>query len=154
QGDGRQASHWKDNLGIGIMDPTSVPAGQANVVTTRDIQALDVIGWNVVLPSGPEIAVSFNGTNIADGHLSPSITEGPDFGAVPPGGTPVQRTFTVANIGTSTLTTSGLALPSGFTLVEGLSASILPGASDTFTVRLDTASLGTKSGQISFANND
>src|SRR4029079_2080081 len=23
KGDGRQASHWKDNLGIGIMDPTA-----------------------------------------------------------------------------------------------------------------------------------
>jgi hypothetical protein len=45
-GDGRQASHWKDNLGIGIMDPTSAPAGSANVITANDVQALDVIGWN------------------------------------------------------------------------------------------------------------
>lgn len=46
-GDGRQASHWRDGLGIGIMDPTSAPAGSANVVTGFDIQALDVIGWNL-----------------------------------------------------------------------------------------------------------
>lgn len=45
-GDGRQASHWKDGLGIGIMDPTAAPTGQLNVVTARDIQAFDVIGWN------------------------------------------------------------------------------------------------------------
>ena len=45
EGDGRQASHWKDGLGIGIMDPTAVPTGQLNVVTARDIQAFDVIGW-------------------------------------------------------------------------------------------------------------
>ena len=44
-GDGRQASHWKDNLGIGIMDPTAVAPGSLNVVTSNDIQALDVIGW-------------------------------------------------------------------------------------------------------------
>lgn len=44
-GDGRQASHWKDGFGIGIMDPTAVPTGQLNVVTARDIQAFDVIGW-------------------------------------------------------------------------------------------------------------
>ena len=43
-GDGRQASHWKDNLGIGIMDPT-LASGNVAVVTERDIQALDVIGW-------------------------------------------------------------------------------------------------------------
>ena len=52
QGDGRQASHWKDNLGLGIMDPTSAPAGQANVITSLDIQAMDVIGWNLASSSG------------------------------------------------------------------------------------------------------
>ena len=46
-GDGRQASHWKDNLGIGIMDPTA-PFGLVNNLTARDIQAFDVIGWNRV----------------------------------------------------------------------------------------------------------
>ncbi|MEO2012753.1 MAG: NF038122 family metalloprotease [Fuerstiella sp.] len=45
-GDGSQASHWKDSLGIGIMDPTSVAAGSMNIVTAFDLQALDVIGWN------------------------------------------------------------------------------------------------------------
>ena len=68
--------------------------------------------------------------------------------------TAVVRTFTVNNTGTATLTTSGLALPSGFSLVEGLSASIAAGGSDTFQVRLDTTSAGTKSGQISFTTND
>ncbi|MEL7496591.1 MAG: NF038122 family metalloprotease [Planctomycetota bacterium] len=48
-GDGRQASHWRDNLGLGIMDPTSQPAGSANVVTALDLQALDVIGWDPIL---------------------------------------------------------------------------------------------------------
>ncbi|MEZ6096368.1 MAG: NF038122 family metalloprotease [Pirellulaceae bacterium] len=45
-GDGRQASHWRDGLGLGVMDPTSAPAGFANIVTELDLQALDVIGWN------------------------------------------------------------------------------------------------------------
>jgi hypothetical protein len=47
-GDGRQASHWRDGLGIGIMDPTAAPAGSLNVVSANDLQALDVIGWNTV----------------------------------------------------------------------------------------------------------
>ena len=57
-GDGRQASHWKDGLGLGIMDPTAVPTGNLNVVTPLDILALDVIGWtqasgsNVPEPDG------------------------------------------------------------------------------------------------------
>ncbi len=53
-GDGRQASHWKDGLGLGIMDPTAVPPGSANVVTALDIQALDVIGWTRT-PASPSV---------------------------------------------------------------------------------------------------
>ena len=67
QGDGNQASHWKDGLGIGIMDPTSVPAGQANVITARDIQALDVIGWNLVGSQGPG-SISINDVQISEGN--------------------------------------------------------------------------------------
>ncbi len=44
--DGRQASHWKDNLGLGIMDPTAQPRGQLNLVTELDLMAIDVIGWD------------------------------------------------------------------------------------------------------------
>lgn len=50
-GDGRQASHWKDNLGIGIMDPTAVAPGSLNLVTSVDIQAFDVIGWDLAAAS-------------------------------------------------------------------------------------------------------
>ena len=49
-GDGRQASHWKDGLGLGIMDPTARPPGQLNIVTALDIQALDIIGWDGFTP--------------------------------------------------------------------------------------------------------
>jgi hypothetical protein len=45
-GDGQQASHWKDNLGIGIMDPTAA-RGELLAITGNDLQAFDVIGWNV-----------------------------------------------------------------------------------------------------------
>ena len=46
-GDGRQASHWKDNLGIGVMDPTAAP-GELLAISLSDRQALDVIGWDLV----------------------------------------------------------------------------------------------------------
>ena len=44
-GDGQQASHWKDNRGIGIMDPTFAP-GELGVISQTDIRAFDVIGWS------------------------------------------------------------------------------------------------------------
>lgn len=44
-GDGRQASHWKDNLSLGIMDPTSA-TGEKLAISANDVMALDAIGWN------------------------------------------------------------------------------------------------------------
>jgi hypothetical protein len=57
-GDGQQASHWKDNLGLGIMDPTS-GTGELLNLTTLDLTAMDVIGWNLpnqVAPLAPTVA--------------------------------------------------------------------------------------------------
>jgi hypothetical protein len=44
-GDGQQASHWQDDLGLGIMDPTFAP-GELGVISQNDLRAFDVIGWN------------------------------------------------------------------------------------------------------------
>jgi hypothetical protein len=52
-GDRRQASHWKDNLGIGIMDPTA-DFGELLTISGNDFTAFDVIGWNVTRQAVPE----------------------------------------------------------------------------------------------------
>jgi len=103
---------------------------------------------------GPEITVLGNGASLADGDLTPSGTDGTDFGSVAQGGAGTSHTFTVRNDGTATLTLGAVAVPTGFTVTETLSASLAPGASDTFTVRLDVATQGDKTGSVSFANND
>ncbi len=46
-GDGRQASHWKDNLGLGIMDPTA-GTGEFLAAGSNDFVAFDAIGWNLI----------------------------------------------------------------------------------------------------------
>ena len=47
-GDTRQTSHWKDDRGIGIMDPTiGFEPGQLAAVSDNDLQLLDVIGWDI-----------------------------------------------------------------------------------------------------------
>jgi hypothetical protein len=56
-GDGRQDSHWKDNLGLGIMDPTLAP-GELGLVTGLDVRAFDVIGYNLLTPE-PATLTSF-----------------------------------------------------------------------------------------------
>lgn len=42
-----QASHWRDNLGLGIMDPTT-GRGELDRITQNDVDAFDAIGYNAV----------------------------------------------------------------------------------------------------------
>jgi hypothetical protein len=51
-GDGQQASHWKDSLAIGIMDPTA-GTGELLAITANDKLAFDVIGWNLTAVPEP-----------------------------------------------------------------------------------------------------
>lgn len=51
-GDGRQASHWKDNLGLGVMDPT-LGFGELATITSLDLRAFDVIGYQVTAVPEP-----------------------------------------------------------------------------------------------------
>src|SRR5205085_225814 len=46
-GDGFEASHWKDNLGLGLMDPT-VAGGELLMFSANDLRAFDVIGYDLV----------------------------------------------------------------------------------------------------------
>jgi hypothetical protein len=45
-GDGNQASHWADNAGLGIMDPT-FSYGETGIYNNLDLMAMDVIGWDL-----------------------------------------------------------------------------------------------------------
>ncbi|WP_428925814.1 NF038122 family metalloprotease [Marinibacterium sp. SX1] len=55
QGDGQQASHWKDNLGIGLMDPTAAP-GEDGQITMSDIALFDAIGYETTAADGVTVA--------------------------------------------------------------------------------------------------
>ena len=45
-GDGQQASHFQDNLGLGVLDP-SFGSGQVVLVSANDARVLDLIGYEV-----------------------------------------------------------------------------------------------------------
>lgn len=62
-GDGRQASHWKDDdltgINIGIMDPT-LSLGSIFTVGASDLRSLDVIGYEIVsIPEPSSLIISF-----------------------------------------------------------------------------------------------
>jgi len=99
-------------------------------------------------PASPEIQVLDGTTDLADGVAVVN------FGSTAPG-TPISKTFTLKNVGTQNLTLGALTIPAGFTIASGFGAATLtPGSSTTFTVRLDAATVGSYSGQLSFVNND
>ncbi|HLP77420.1 MAG TPA: NF038122 family metalloprotease [Candidatus Paceibacterota bacterium] len=50
-GDGSQASHWKDSLGIGIMDPTA-GYGEKLDISAIDLRAMDALGYQIVPEPG------------------------------------------------------------------------------------------------------
>ena len=61
-GSGRQASHWNDDLGLGIMDPTFAP-GELGVVTNLDLRAFDIMGFNstTAVPEPTSMAIFAGG---------------------------------------------------------------------------------------------
>jgi hypothetical protein len=56
-GDGLQASHFQDNLGLGALDPT-LGVGQRFSVNINDARVLDLIGYEVTIAAVPEPGMS------------------------------------------------------------------------------------------------
>jgi RHS repeat-associated protein len=114
----------------------------------------DAVQFVWIAPLPPEITVLGNSQPIPDGSIAPQAANASDFGSAEKNGVGPTRTFTVRNDGTGALCLGEVSVPTGYVLLEGLSSRLAPGASDTFTVRLDTTTAGTYSGQISFTTND
>ncbi|WP_333782931.1 choice-of-anchor D domain-containing protein, partial [Nitratireductor aquibiodomus] len=106
------------------------------------------------------MAVSGNGTDIADGDGSPDAADHTDFGASDVGGGTVSRTFTIANSGTDTLTLgSNAASLSGahaadFAITAQPAASVASGGITSVTVQFDPSATGTRGATLSIANDD
>jgi hypothetical protein len=98
-GDGRQASHWKDDSltgrYLGVMDPTIEP-GEHQFITDNDVAVLDVIGYRARSVADPTIVIPLiPGQPQAGGMFGPP----PNMGVfshtqysitVPPGATQVR----------------------------------------------------------------
>lgn len=115
-GDGRQASHWKDSLGLGIMDPT-LSYGELVLVGDADARALDLIGWDIAQPGG-------GGTNI-------SPTANDDTGA-----TNANAFLTVAAPGVlanDSDSDGGTLTVTGYAATSSLGAAVVVSANGAYT---------------------
>ncbi|QDT46908.1 Hemolysin, plasmid [Symmachiella dynata] len=152
-GDGWQASHWKDDLGIGIMDPTAEPPGGLMTISDLDILAFDVIGWNINKPPALTSIATLPG-GVEDTPLT--ITYDDLFAASDasdPEGDPISFFIDSVAFG-GTLTKNGsLAIP-GTTLSAGESLEWTPPANANgdallaFTVRAQDLQLAVSTPSI------
>jgi Ca2+-binding RTX toxin-like protein len=72
-GDGKEPQHWKDNLGLGIMDPTLV-RGEQLAIKPLDKQAFDVIGWNLLGTTPAVATIEFTTNSFQINEDGTSIT--------------------------------------------------------------------------------
>ncbi len=106
----------------------------------------------------PEIVVSGNGVDVADGDSTPSPGDHTEFGGVDVTGTALIRTFTISNAGLTPLILSAVTISgthaADFAVSAQPASSVAPGASTTFQVTFDPRAHGLRVATLSFVNND
>ncbi|MFY0673403.1 MAG: choice-of-anchor D domain-containing protein [Bacteroidia bacterium] len=109
----------------------------------------------------PEIKISGNSTEIADGDAMPSSDDYTDFGSVNVTGGVHYKTFTIENTGTESLSITGstkVAISgtnsADFTVSTEPSNSISAGGSSAFTIKFNPSASGSRTATVSIANND
>ena len=100
-------------------------------------------------PPAPEMNVTGNGQDIADGSATPSAGNHTDFGGALVAGGQVTRTFTIENTGTAALSLTGTpivvisgAQSNDFAVALEPADSVAAGASTTFQVTFDPSADG------------
>jgi alpha-tubulin suppressor-like RCC1 family protein len=115
-----------------------------------------------VPPPIPEINVTGNGANIANGDTTPSLADHTDFGRVLVGGGSVTRTFTIQNAGTVALNLPGApkvvvsgANAGDFAVTSQPNSPVASGVGTTaFQVSFASGEIGLRAATINIANDD
>lgn len=107
----------------------------------------------------PEINVKGRNVTILSGDTSPATDDNTSFNRQYTSGATTTQTFTIENIGTTTLTLTGNPSVTGtnsgdFTVTTNPSLSILAGGSTTFSIRFDPSATGTRTATVTVNNND
>jgi len=92
-------------------------------------------------------------TTIADGDITPSTTDGTDFGNILYSGS-VVRTFTIQNTGNDAMTISSITSSNVKYVVSGAPTTVAGNGSATFTVTFTPAETGTHTATITVNSND
>jgi hypothetical protein len=117
----------------------------------------NIRGTGIVLGAAQEIEILGNATVIPDNDISPSLTDWTVLGDTFVG-SPITRTYTIKNAGTTTLTIGAISFSgtnsSEFSVTTAPSASVAGGSSTTFVVKFLPTAAGIRNARISIVNND
>ena len=126
-GDGRQASHWKDDaltgVFIGIMDPT-LRSATVQTVSGPDERALELIGWDVTVAAAATTTLAPTSTSSTTSNASSSTTSS----------TSSSDTSSTTVSSTSSTSSSTITLPSCVTLRCRLDEALHRGACQGATI--------------------
>lgn len=154
-----EAANGSFTLTIGSKADLTISGGASSTVFSNAA----LTSGTVTITSIPEMNVQGNSVSIADGDVTPASADHTDFGPAAVTGGTVVRTFTIQNTGGGALTLTG---SSPYVAVGGMNASefsvtsappsssISAGGSATFSVTFDPAGSGTRSAELSIANDD
>ena len=143
-----------------VVQTAGLPSGSTFPIgtTTNTFEITDAAGntstcsFDVVV--GEEVNVLGNAVSIADGDITPSLTDNTDFGNV---ATSRVITYTIQNTGTTALTISSIVSSgthaSDF-VVSSIPTSVAAGGSATFDVTFTPSATGTRNATITINNNN
>lgn len=90
---------------------------------------------------------------IANGDITPSVTDNTDFGLVAVNGN-LSKTFTIQNTGTSTLTISSITSSNNLFSVAGVPTNILSNSSAEITITFSPSAAGSQTSTITINSTD
>jgi alpha-tubulin suppressor-like RCC1 family protein len=131
----------------------------ANNDTNEDPYNFSIAGTGTI--PAPEISVSGNDVEVADGDTTPASTDDTDFGMAVVGGGGVTHNFTIANSGDAALNLTATphvsisgAHVSDFSVTVQPSSPVAAGSQTTFQVRFTPSTEGLRGATVNIANDD
>ncbi|WP_338290174.1 choice-of-anchor D domain-containing protein [Luteolibacter sp. LG18] len=104
---------------------------------------------------GPEIRVTGSSVTINNNDITPSSTDGTDFGSVALGSSAQTRVFYIYNEGTQPLSISSLTVTgAAFALTISSSSTVPAGGASSFEVSYQPTAAGLQTGSVTIGNND
>lgn len=146
------------NLAAGPLTAGHAITATATNLTTNDTSEFSAC-ITVAGAAAPEIQITGNATPIVDGDVTPSLADYTDFGTTTMG-TPVTRTYTIANSGGATMTLgAGAVTLSGagcgeFSVSAQPATTVAAAGSTTFTVQYLPTNAGTDTCTVNVNNDD